>query len=226
MMEQGTAPREGLLDDWMHRAAGDVAGLQVIDVGCGEGRFSRQLANRGAIVTGVDLCEPFIEYAQSNRVGNETYLVGDGQTLSDHPDHSFDLAVSYLSLIDMPDLSRALKAIHRVLKPQGRFVLCLVHPMASAAGHWLKDEQGNKIHYVLDHYFSLEERPVQVGSGLSVTNYHRPLSDYFRLLHEANFVVEALHEPLPTPEQLAEWPSNADNKRAPCFLILELRAQA
>ncbi|MEL7238994.1 MAG: methyltransferase domain-containing protein, partial [Planctomycetota bacterium] len=50
------AQREHLLDDWMLRAAGDVTGKRVIDIACGEGRFSRMLAERGAKVLGVDAC--------------------------------------------------------------------------------------------------------------------------------------------------------------------------
>ena len=73
--------REGMLDGWMLEAVGDVTGLKVIDLGCGEGRFSRMLAERGAGVTGVDFCEPFIEYAQQHRARDEEYLLGDMQNL-------------------------------------------------------------------------------------------------------------------------------------------------
>ena len=59
-----TSHREAMLDGWMLDAVGDVSGRKVIDLGCGEGRFSRMLAERGAVVTGVDLCRPFIEFRQ------------------------------------------------------------------------------------------------------------------------------------------------------------------
>ena len=55
------AHREGLVDSWMLAAVGDAKGLAVIDLGCGEGRFSRMLAERGARVTGLDLSERFID---------------------------------------------------------------------------------------------------------------------------------------------------------------------
>jgi 2-polyprenyl-3-methyl-5-hydroxy-6-metoxy-1,4-benzoquinol methylase len=49
------AAREGVLDDWMLDVVGDVSGLDVIDLGCGEGRFCRMLAARGARALGVDM---------------------------------------------------------------------------------------------------------------------------------------------------------------------------
>ena len=56
--------RTGLLDKPMLAACGDVKGLRVLDCGCGEGRFCRLLADRGAAyVLGLDLCGPMIEAA-------------------------------------------------------------------------------------------------------------------------------------------------------------------
>jgi 2-polyprenyl-3-methyl-5-hydroxy-6-metoxy-1,4-benzoquinol methylase len=59
----GTSTERGLLDPWMLDAVGDVSGLSVIDRGCGEGRFSRMMAESGAKVTGLDLCESLIDQA-------------------------------------------------------------------------------------------------------------------------------------------------------------------
>ena len=93
--------REGMLDSWMLDAVGDVSGQRVIDLGCGEGRFSRMLAERDAVVTGIDLCEPFVEYAKANRVRDEDYSVGDMADLSAFEEAGFDMAVSYLTLVDV-----------------------------------------------------------------------------------------------------------------------------
>src|SRR4051812_10521273 len=73
MRARGDASREGLLDDWMLDAVGDVARKDVIDLGCGEGRFCRMLAERGAVVTGVDLCEAMVREAGERRVAEEKY---------------------------------------------------------------------------------------------------------------------------------------------------------
>ena len=74
--------RIGLLDHWMLAASPDVKGLAVIDLGYGEGRFSRIPAERGAKVTRLDSSERFIEYAAGHRARDEEYTLSDMVTLS------------------------------------------------------------------------------------------------------------------------------------------------
>jgi 2-polyprenyl-3-methyl-5-hydroxy-6-metoxy-1,4-benzoquinol methylase len=70
--------RNSLLDPVMLDACGKVEGLNVLDCGCGEGRFCRMLAECGAkYVLGLDLCELMIEAAQKLKCESETYLVHD-----------------------------------------------------------------------------------------------------------------------------------------------------
>ena len=131
-IETDQAVRTGMLDSWMLDALGDVSGKTVIDIGCGEGRFCRLLAELGAVVTGVDLTEPLIERARSLGSDRETYTVGDAEDLDGVCDGSFDLAVSYIVLVDLLDYQRSIREAYRVLRPGGRFVVCSVHPMRSA----------------------------------------------------------------------------------------------
>lgn len=129
---QDQSVRTGFLDAAVLDALGDVNGKAVIDVGCGEGRFSRVLAGRGASVTGVDLTAAFIDRARALAVGGETYLVDDAETLARVPDAAFDLAVSYIALVDLLDFAASIDAAFRVLRPGGRFVVCNIHPLRSS----------------------------------------------------------------------------------------------
>ncbi len=125
-IESDRAVREGMLDSWMLDALGDVRGKRAIDIGCGEGRFSRVLADLGAVVTGVDLTKPLLQRAQGLRRGNETYLLADVENMPEVDGGSFDLAVSYIVLVDLLDYRKAIAEAHRVLRPGGRFVVCNV----------------------------------------------------------------------------------------------------
>jgi ubiquinone/menaquinone biosynthesis C-methylase UbiE len=116
----------------MLNAVGEVRGLDVIDIGCGEGRFSRMLAERGGRVTGIDLCEPFIEAAKDARLKDERYEVGDMEHLTGIADASFDLALAYLSFVDSFDLTAAVRSAHRVLRQGGRLMVCNLAPMVTA----------------------------------------------------------------------------------------------
>ena len=217
---RGSYHRKGLLDKWMLDSVGDVSGLDVIDLGCGEGRFSRMLAERGATVTGLDFNDRFVEYAEAHKVGGETYILGDMQDLAGISDETFDLAVSYLALVDVPDLPRALREAHRVLRPGGRFVVCTLQPMVLAGGCWIK--AGNeKLHFKLDDYFDEGPRLLTM-CGSTVTNFHRTISTYVNSFLKAGLRLHEIREPKPYPEQLAEYPEISDNLRVPEFIIFLL----
>ena len=223
--QQDQAVRTGLLDSWMLEALGDVSGTRVVDIGCGEGRFSRLLAGLGARVTGVDLAEPFIERARNLVAGNETYLIGNAENLSGIDSETFDLAVSYIVLVDLLEYRHSIQAAYRVLRPGGRFVICNVHPMRTSVPYGWINQGGRKLFYALDNYTDEGPREFEWW-GRKFINMHRTLSSYVAAFLEAGFVLEELHEPVPSEEQLAENPTFDDEYRAPNFIIYALRKPA
>src|SRR5687767_8471046 len=98
-VDRGDPNRDVLLDPVMLGAAGDVNRLRICDVGCGEGRFSRMLAERGAVVTGIDPTRSLIQEARSRHPKGE-YLRSSAESLPFAP-QTFDIVASYLSLIDV-----------------------------------------------------------------------------------------------------------------------------
>ncbi len=224
LQAEGDVHREDLLDPWMLEAIGEVSGLKVIDLGCGEGRFTRKMTQLGARVTGVDLCTPFIEYAEARLVDDETYLLANMEALNGVRDGEFHLAVSYLSLVDVLNMGRAVAEAFRVLVLGGRFVVCNVHPMRMAsAGGWIK--QGDrKLHYPVDNYFDEGVRELSWirQTGKQWTNFHRSLETHVETFLGAGFAIEAIREPRPTREQAEERPEVADELRVPNFIIFVL----
>jgi ubiquinone/menaquinone biosynthesis C-methylase UbiE len=221
--------REGLLDEYMLQLLGVVAGLEVIDLGCGEGRFCRMLAERGAETLGVDLQATFIAYAEARKGPRERYEVGDLQHLDGLSNESFDVAVAYITLVDVPDQRAAISEASRVLRPGGRFVVCNVSPMASAwsdHGPWHVDERGVNLHFVLDDYTNEGPRRVVWQSGHEITNFHRMLSTTVNDFLDAGFVLRRLHEPVPSEEQVSRYPENQEMCRVPMFTIYDLEKPA
>ncbi len=224
-IQEDQALRTGLLDAWMLDALGDVAGRHVVDIGCGEGRFCRLLAGLGAEATGVDLTPALLARARSLAGERETYLEGNAEDLTSLGDAQFDLAVSYIVLVDLLEFHQSLEAAYRVLRPGGRFVVCNVHPMRTAVPYgWIR--QGNtKLFYALDTYTDEGPREFEWW-GETFVNMHRSLSTHVSAFLDAGFVLEGLREPTPSAAQLAADPDLADEFRVPNFIIFVLSRPA
>lgn len=211
--------REALLDAPMLEACGDVAGLRVVDCGCGEGRFCRKLLERGAAYAlGLDLCEPMIAAARELQSNRDEYRIADVHDLSSLPDASFDIAVSYLNQCDLPDFKANNSEVFRILKPGGRFVVANLHPMRSAVGGWERDDSGAKRHVILDNYFDESERQWRM-MGHPFTNFHRSLATYINGFLVAGFQLGRIVEPSIDPALLKDHPGLDDELRVPNFII-------
>lgn len=220
-IETDQAIRTGMLDAWVLDALGDVSGKTVIDIGSGEGRFCRLLASLGATVTGIDITEALIERARELGGAGQTYMVGDAEDLAGVEDDSFDLAVSYIVLVDLLDYRRSIGEAYRVLKPGGRFVVCNVHPMRTAnTGGWVKQGR-RRLFYPVNRYSDEGPREFEWW-GKGFINMHRTLSSHVSAFLEEGFVLRGLDEPTPSAEQLAEHPNFEDEFDVPNFITFVL----
>jgi SAM-dependent methyltransferase len=109
-------------------------GLRLLDVGCGTGHHMASLRERGFEVAGVDGSEEMIAHARANNPGAQI-KVADVDSLP-FPDSSFDFVLCIEVLRYLPDFTRCVNEIARVLKPGG---VCLVTaaPLFNLNGYWL-----------------------------------------------------------------------------------------
>lgn len=208
--------------DWTRRTFLDAAMLErvppgegkFIDIGCGEGRFVRMLQERGLTGIGIDPVERFIAEAQKRDPGGD-YRVGFGEKL-DFEDASFDLAISYLSLIDIEDFREAIGEMVRVTKPGGTILIAnlLGH---FTAGKWERGPTGAGRRFVMDGY-SKERASRERWLGIDILNWHRPLGAYFDAFLGQGLILKHFSEPTPP---------NADDEksdrytRVPGFVVME-----
>jgi SAM-dependent methyltransferase len=107
----------------------DGRGRRLLEVGCGMGVDSVQLAQRGFDVTAVDLTENGLRVARdyAARRGVEIdFRLGNAEDL-DFPDESFDVVYSFGVLHHTPDIERSVREVHRVLRPGGTAYVMLYH---------------------------------------------------------------------------------------------------
>ena len=140
------------------------AGASILDVGCGTGYFTRRFAKDGMQITGVDPSPAMIAYAQSHRIVDERYLIGDARALP-FPDGFFDCCVAVTSLCFIPEQKLALSEMVRVTR--SRFAIGLLN--RNSLLYWQKGRGGGKGAYHGAHWHTAEEAR-RLFSGLPVAN--------------------------------------------------------
>lgn len=218
-LEKGDINRTHLLDPIMLLRASDVTGKKVVDIGCGEGRFSRMLGQRGAFITGIDPTPAFIERAQSLDPAGR-YIVSGGESLP-LEDDEFDLTVCYVVLIDIEDYQSAIAEMVRVTRPGGRILIANLNPSYTATDEqWTYNKEKSQVDLPIANYF--DARGVRVRwCGIDVINYHRPLRDYFAAFLSHPLRLTYFEEPRPSEELLEAHPSFITARTMPYFQIFE-----
>jgi ubiquinone/menaquinone biosynthesis C-methylase UbiE len=177
---------------------GNIKGKKMLDLGCGEGGYSRLFSSKGAIVTGVDYSKNLISEALKQNESNEIeYYVKDACCLEGINNNDFDIVVSSMCLMAVENLGAALKEAYRVLKPGGDFLLSILHPCFGFEDYFNEGPYQE----ILSKYF-----------GKPITFWHKTLSNTINCMLSAGFHLRSLHEP---------YFSN-DNSQLPKILIIKL----
>ncbi|MEU4386316.1 methyltransferase domain-containing protein [Promicromonospora sp. NPDC023805] len=214
-----------LLNAWyerpaMLRLAGDVRGHKILDAGCGSGPLSAELRDRGADMTGFDGSPAMIELAR-RRLGDDVPLtVADLTQPLPYADDAFDDVVASLVLHYFEDWHPPLTELHRVLKPGGRLILSVNHPLI------------RPFLYPDEDYFALRQFSEEyefAGQPGTLTYWHRPLHAMSDAFAAAGFSITSMAEPPPSPDTPSELlpPRIASGERTAfvsfLFFVLEAR---
>jgi SAM-dependent methyltransferase len=170
-------------------------GRLALDVGCGEGRVSRDLKELGHDVVGLDTSESMVAAAREADPQGE-YVVADAAALP-FPNGHADLVVSFMSLMDVDDMPGAAREFARVLEPGGRLALAVVHPMNSAHEYDREGKHPADWLVLTESYFDrriYRDEIERDGLRMVFESRHWTLEDYFDAILDAGFRVEALRE--------------------------------
>ncbi|MEJ6483718.1 class I SAM-dependent methyltransferase [Nostoc punctiforme UO1] len=186
--------------------AGNVAGLSVLDAGCGTGYLARQLCLKGASVTGIDFSPQMIEIAKFRASQNNLdidFHLDSCTELKSLPDEQFDTIVSNYVLMDLLDLEGAIRAFNRVLKPSGIAILVFSHPCFPQGNSTTVNEDGTVSYSWASSYFERTQHNDEPWNHFTTPFiwFHRPLSDYWKVFKAAGFSVDEFEEPRITPER-------------------------
>jgi len=140
MGEQSNRWHRELVRPNTEQLLGIEEGQSVLDIACGNGNFSRRLAELGAKVTAIDYSPTMIERAKSrskDHLGQISFKVVDAtdeHALLELGTERFDSAVSNMALMDIADITSIVRALPRLLKDKGCFVFSIPHPCFQPPG--------------------------------------------------------------------------------------------
>jgi ubiquinone/menaquinone biosynthesis C-methylase UbiE len=203
---------------------GEVDGEVICDLACGQGWIARELARRGALVTGLDLAPNLLALAQHYEEQEPlgiVYVEGNAERAEPLRDGQFSGCVCVLALINIPDLRATFESIRRVLQPGGWFVFAITHPCFDTPhAQWtpLPDPEhalARTVTGYFDERLWYSANPDGVRSR--VGDYHRMLSTYLNTLLAAGFVLEQVLEPRPSARQAELVPGN---REVPTLLLI------
>ncbi len=195
---------------------------KALEIGCGEGRVSREMKKLGYHVTASDPIPALVEAAKALDSAN-AYAICDAEQLPFEKEQ-FDLVMAYNLLMSVKAPFAVLIEAQRVLKPGGTLFISVTHPFQERG--CFEGEAADAPFVARENYFyrgpfeAIESRD---GLTMRFAGWQRPLEDYFSALEKAGLAVTALLEPVPSPdakEGMNCW------RRVPLFLWMKAKRLA
>ncbi|WBC08688.1 methyltransferase domain-containing protein [Micromonospora sp. WMMA1947] len=197
--------------------AGEVRGRRILDAGCGVGPLSEALAARGAVVTGFDASAAMVGLARKRLGGDATLLVADLAAPLPLADGAFDDVIVSLVLHYFADWTAPLAELRRVLRPGGRLLVSVNHPI------------GYEVAFPDADYFAVASWSEEYdfdGQRATLTYWRRPLHAMTAAFTGAGFRLSVISEPPFSPDTPRELlPPELDGRTAfLCFIFFVLEA--
>lgn len=204
---------------------GEVTGLRIVDLGCGDAQIGRELLAAGAAsYLGVEPSQNMLQLARETLEGTAGQATQATIEAWAYPPSSADLVISRLALHYVENVEQTFRGCFEALNPGGRLVFSVEHPVITSCdrgwqpgaprGDWLVDA------------YHVHGRRVTHWMGQEVVKYHRTVEAYFGGLQRAGFIVEALREADPRREAFLREETYQRRLRIPLFLLLAARKPA
>jgi SAM-dependent methyltransferase len=213
-------------------------GERVLELACGNGDFSRRMAELGASVVASDFSPKMVEAARA-RGGEVDYRIADAtdvdQLLSLGRAGEFDAIVSNMAMMDMSEIEPMAEGAATLVKPGGRFVFSTVHPAFNGNETVRMVEQSEDERGVIRRYSVKVSRYIRPSTakgvaleGQPVTQwyFHRPMKDLIAPFLDHGFVLDGLDEPVLSPDQVRQDSTSAVFVEVPPVLVARMRPSA
>ena len=214
MGDVGDVPHTFLIDPLMSSFLPPKRDLTVLDLGCGNGYWTKLLAQKYKKVVGVDNSKKLIQIAKNKRqLSNIEYKLVEIE--SDFPfiNNSFDLIFSNMVLHYVKDLNKLIQELHRVVKPNGLFLVSFVHPIF----------ESNKNSSLKSIKTRTPYKTSTLGGLAELTLYYQPLESIIKNFLNADFKLIHQKDAIITTDLVEKYPKYKEYIGLPRAVILVFR---
>jgi len=210
--DEGDFGRQHILNPQLLRLIGDPSDKAILDAGCGNGYLSRKLAALGAIVTGVEPAQTLFDNAISREQEHQLNITYLQQDLSHfHQPEVFDIVVSNMVFMDIPDWQSAVQNCIDALRPGGLLVFSISHPAFDTSTTHYKE-----VGYLqIEDYFHESTKAAVYGQS-----FHRPLSTYLNFVINHGCIITEVVEPQLTKNEADQFPDHRRTHYIPNYLVI------
>ncbi|MEI8000759.1 MAG: class I SAM-dependent methyltransferase [Actinomycetes bacterium] len=195
---------------------------RILDLGCGEGQLARHAMGPGVTVVGLDASAAQVAVARE-RAGGPVYARGSALALPFAP-ATFDAVAACLVMEHVEDLDGAIGEIARILRPGGRFVMFINHPLLQTPGSgWVDDHILEEQYWRVGPYLPDDRSLEEVAPGVHLVFVHRPLHRYVNTMTARGLLLERMDEPPPPTGFLARADEYAAAATIPRLMVLRAR---
>ena len=165
--QKPTSPNETIEQPIFRELLGSVRGQDILDLGCGEAEFGRELLDKGArSYVGVEASEKMANLAEKRLVGFNAEVRRSTIEAFDFKANTFDLVISQLVLHYLEDLTETFHEVYRALRPGGRLVFSVEHPVITSSSQSLQVSE-RRTAWLVDDYF--QDRVCESMRGWAAT---------------------------------------------------------
>ncbi|SES00861.1 bifunctional 2-polyprenyl-6-hydroxyphenol methylase/3-demethylubiquinol 3-O-methyltransferase UbiG [Psychrobacillus sp. OK032] len=211
------SPNNAIEGPIMHELMGEYKEKKILDLGCGDASFGKELLESGAKqYIGVEGSEQMTATAYEN-LANLNGIIHLSTMESFHfPSNEFDIVASRFAIHYVEDIQKLFTHVYDALKENGTFVFSVQHPITTSS-FASKQSGDRRENWVVDDYFLNGERK-EPWIDEVVVKYHRTIEQYFTALKKAGFSVMDLREGTPQIEHFSSDEEYQRRLRIPVVL--------
>lgn len=217
------SPNNAIESPIIYELIGDFKNKSILDLGCGDASFGRELLHKGAsFYTGIDGSEQMVAAKQFDSAPDKWIIHHNTMEAYQYPTSEFDIVTSRFAIHYVSEITILFRNIHKALKTNGHFVFSVQHPLTTSSFKSKQKNGDRREDWIVDDYFLDGERK-EPWIGKSVVKYHRTIEQYFSALTASGFSVIDLREGTPKRENFSSQEEFTRRLRIPVVLAFSCK---